>query len=213
MEDWNWEKGDVLKGTGQIIKKGFILKFQHIDELKFKIKGRFSTGSKGSETVKDILYFQLGVEEIEVKHLPVSVVDIIMNGLWEINVEHINRAQLNGKPLKKKDIVLDMAKKVADDQVVKKVYLELLGDNQEVDINLEIRKKKDLKGEIVFRSPVYKRNADKFTKELGRLLPLFVKKEIKTGKRGKHKDDGSPPLEYGGPGQEPVKWYSVHGRG
>ena len=59
MAEWEWEKGKVLKGTGNIIKKGFaIVKFSYIDELKFKLKGKLSKDSKGSETAKDILYFE-----------------------------------------------------------------------------------------------------------------------------------------------------------
>jgi hypothetical protein len=185
MAEWEWEKGRVLKGTGKVVKKGFaIVKFSYIDELRFKIKGKLSKDSKGSETAKDILYFELGVEDIGIRHLPVSFVEIILNSLWEINIDSLKSANMNGTGLKKKNVLLDMGKRIKDGK-------------QE--------------GDIEFVSPVSKRDVDKFTRNLAELLPLFRKDEKK--RRDKDKEDESPPMEYGGPGQEPVKWYAVHGRG
>jgi hypothetical protein len=212
MAEWNWEKEKFLKGTGIIIKKGFaIVKFTYIDELKFRIKGKLSGNSKGTETAKDILYFELGVEEIGTRHLPVSFVEIILNSLWEINIDSLSGASMNGKPLKRKKVLLDLGRRIKDGTNAKKVYLKVLGTAQKVDVNLDFDKK-GVKGDIEFTSEVPKRDVERFTKNLAELLPLFQKKE-KRKRPSKDKDDHSPPLEYGGPGQEPVKWYSVHGRG
>ena len=210
MAEWEWEKGKVLKGTGKVVKKGFALvKFSYIDELRFKIKGRLSKDSKGSETAKDILYFELGVEEIGIRHLPVSFTEIILNSLWEINVNALKSAKMNSAGLNKKKVLLDMGKRIKDGKQVKKVYLKVLGNGQRVDVNLGFNKN-GVNADIEFASPVSKRDVEKFTRNIAELLPLFGKEKKK--RPGKDDEDYSPPLKHG-PGNEPVQWYSVHGRG
>jgi hypothetical protein len=212
MPDWEWEKGKVLKGTGKVVKKGFaIVKFSYIDDLRFRIKGKLSKDSKGSETAKDILYFELGVEEIGIKHLPVSFVEIILNSLWEINIDSLKSANMNGTGLKKKNVLLDMGKRIKDGKQAKKVHLKVLGAGQRVDVNLGFNKK-GVNGDIEFGSPVSKRDVDKFTRNLAELLPLFRKDEKKKRKPGKDKEDDGAPVRTG-PGYEVVPGYYVTGSG
>ncbi len=212
MTEWEWENGQVLKGSGLEVKKGFIIKRKFVDELKFKIKGRLSPGSKGSETAKDIFYFKLGVEEIQTKHLPVSIVEIVSNVLWEINIDHIKTVQMNREGLDNNEILRDMAKRVAGGEQVKNFYLKVIGKDQMAEFNLDIKKKKDVRGEIEFKNPVGKRDVDRLTRDLRELLPLFKKEEKKGKRKEKDKEDDGPPVRTG-PGYEVVPGYYVTGSG
>jgi hypothetical protein len=138
----------------------------------------------------------------------VSFVEIILNSLWEINIDSLKSANMNGTGIKKKNVLLDMGKRIKDGKQAKKVYLKVLGAGQRVDVNL-VFNKKGVNGDIEFGSPVSKRDVDKFTRNISELLPLFRKEKKRPGKDD---EDDSPPLKHG-PGNEPVQWYSVHGRG
>lgn len=194
MPDWVYEKGGLIFGSGELIKKGLLIKFKHVDDLRFKIKGKLNPSADVSESVKDILYFDLGVEELGINYIPITLVENINTALWEINIDLVDSAKMNNKELNSKKLLKHMGQMVKDGQKPKKIYMKILGHNQAAVINLKISKG-GLNGEVELKAPVSEKDAEKLGKSLWNLRKYFKRPETRMEKKKRTKDgDGGGPV-------------------
>ena len=42
MSKWEWQGSNIIYGSGQLIKKGSIIKFSYIENFKVKFRGRYT---------------------------------------------------------------------------------------------------------------------------------------------------------------------------
>lgn len=176
MSKWEWKEDTIIRGTGELVKKGGLIKFPYISDFKVTIKGKLSSKTKLTRLIKIILDEEFEIDNNDLKYLPACVVEIVIKSFWSIDFKNIQPIFVDGKMFEPKYVLSEICELIQDNNQIQEVRFEVQEPQQGVTVNLNFDKKR-VNGKIEFFDPISKRDAIKFLEALTDLVPLFRQKE------------------------------------